>query len=191
MSVRLLYCVIACLLLCAGCGGRDNDSPVPRPRAYPRIILPDTLYSALPGVPVRLEANRDAVAAVRQGEDGRSIWIDLRYPSLMSTLSITVTPTLDAQKLDEAVDNRLERILLNIGGNHSELTELMSAGGYDCRMFTVRSGTVTPLQFLAIGDDRIVAGTLVLDYPAESADSLSPLLDAAGKDMLHMLRGLK
>lgn len=188
MRAFLLYIVI--LAVATVSCRREEDRATPRPRAYPRIEVPQADYTVAEGVPVHMEVNSHAEYSLHGGETPGWIWIDVRYPTLGATLSMTVTPELDAAALEQALDNRLERIGLNNGGRSGESRTIRSPGGFMSRMVTLGAGTVTPLQFVSVSNRRLVSGALVLDRAAASADSLRPVVECAGRDIVHLLNNL-
>ena len=98
------------------------------------------------------------------------------------------------EALARAIDNRIARMALNAGGARSELTELTSEGGYECRVMTTPAGTVTPLQFLAFrpAGGEIVSGALFIDGAATAQpDSFAPIVRAVERDIVHALKHLK
>lgn len=177
-------------LLLAACGG--GESAVPRPEAFPRANLYDTVYHQLDSVPALFYVNDSTVVVPddRRSDDAR--WVTLSYPRYKALMYLTFTPVTPAT-LDGVVDNRIERMSLNAGSSRSELVELTSEGGFACRMLTKRSGTVTPVQFLAVSPALVVSGALFLQHQASptSPDSLAPVITAVETDILHALRRLK
>ena len=134
----LLLSALALVVLLNSCdsGGR----PVPRPEGYPRIALYEAVYRNDSIGPVIFESNAGtAVTERRQGADGTG-WLTLAYPRYGATLYLTASPAT-ASTLGGIIDNRLERISLNIGGATTELTELTGKGGWHGRVTLPPSDT--------------------------------------------------
>lgn len=181
-------------MVLAGCSGR-SDQAVPRPKAMPRIEIPqpqyrDTLISGL-----HLQLSKAAtVASDSSAREGHE-WLNITYPSLYGkpVIYLTLTQVSGDAERSRVLDNRAERMALNSGGNRSELTELESAGGFHCQMLFTPRGTVTPVQILAVGGDHVVSGTLFIDglnNPAE-ADRYAPVISAVQTDMLQLLQQIR
>ena len=93
------------------------------------------------------------------------------------------------------VSNRRQRMALNLGESRSREDSFENAAGYECLIIRATDGssTVTPVQFLACnaGEGRVVSGVFALWRRAESADSVAPVVEAAYRDVFHLLAGLK
>lgn len=188
----LLLSALALVVLLNSCdsGGR----PVPRPEGYPRIALYEAVYRNDSIGPVIFESNAGtAVTERRQGADGTG-WLTLAYPRYGAILYLTASPAT-ASTLGGIIDNRLERISLNIGGATTELTELTGKGGWHGRVTLTPSGSATPLQILATSPcgDCVVSGALFLERAATatSPDSLAPALEAVRDDLIHAVNALR
>lgn len=165
----LLPPALALVVLLNSCdsGGR----PVPRPEGYPRIALYEAVYRNDSIGPVIFESNAGtAVTERRQGADGTG-WLTLAYPRYGATLYLTASPAT-ASTLGGIIDNRLERISLNIGGATTELTELTGKGGWHGRVTLTPSGSATPLQILATSP----RATALSAERFSSKERLQPLL---------------
>lgn len=188
----LLPYLAAFVLMAASCTHNQNN-PVPKPEAWPRITVPDGEYHAekLNGVNVTL--NNSASIHVREPESGKGLWFDLCYPQFPeATIYLSLSDFDNTTKLDEAIANRRERMRLNSGGATTELTELISSGGWHSEMAFTRSSLTTPVQILAHdGHHRLLSGTLYLNYPpATSPDSIAPIVSSVGRDLMELLRNL-
>ncbi len=178
-------------ILATACGSRGDDRAIPRPEAYPRISMPDSSYTLLDVRGTKFEIN--SAATVDSASTGTSgSWITLFYPGvdcadIYLTLSISTPDSILSM-----MDNRRQRMSLNLSGSKAILTELTSAGGWEAEMITGSEALSTPVQILARKDDRMLSGTLYLRVPpATDPDSVRPITDAAGRDMLTLLKSLR
>lgn len=188
----LLPSALALVVLLNSCDG--GGRAVPRPEGYPRIALYEAVYRSDSIGPVIFESNAGtAVTERRQGADGTG-WLTLAYPRYGAILYLTASPAT-ASTLGAIIDNRLERISLNIGGATTELTELTGKGGWHGRLTLTPSGSATPLQILATSPrgDCVVSGALFLEgaATATSPDSLAPALEAVRDDIIHAVNALR
>ena len=171
--------VIAALLL-AACSSKP---PVPKPEAWPRLQPYPEAYTAVDGFAVNDSAR------VSQPADGQ---LSAFYPRYGATLYVTFTPAADEARRQQVIDNRTERMALNTGGARSEVTELVSDGGYHCQLILTPAKTATPVQFLAVGKTQIVSGSAFLpDAAAAPTDSLAPFIHALYADILYALKHLR
>lgn len=174
---------VMAVLMTAGCSRRP--APVPRPEAWPRIeAYPPSYTHVIDGFAVNDSAR------VTPGDSAG--WFTLTYPRYGNARLYLTFTRVEPARLATAIGNRIERMALNSGGGRSELTELTSEGGYECRLMSTPAGTVTPLQFLAFRPDgRIATGALFVEGASTSApDSFAPVTDAVSRDLLYALRHL-
>lgn len=189
LSSILTFLTAVCVaVLMTACGQKDEGRAVPRPDAWPRINTYPAAYHNLPGVPVEFPVNDSTVI---QATD-KAEWVTVRYPRYHASLHLTFTPTAPGN-IEEVVDNRVERMALNSGGNESEITELTNPSGFKAQLMKTPRGSITPLQILAIGNNMVVSGALELSNPddLQRPDSLAPIIDAVEADLLHALKNLQ
>lgn len=192
--VHIAIVTLALGMFVQSCGNdSSNRKPVDTPRriAYPRIDTYDTVYTAIGDLPVNMEVNAGAVVSIPRTENEDVIWIDVDYPRYKATLHCTVMAT-DPQKTPMIVDNRTQRMSLNLGENAAtQLTVRSRSGVYDSVVLTTTGQTLTPVQFLSVGQRWIVSGALQWhDTMLSSADSISPIVDAVTRDVTHTVLAL-
>lgn len=191
-NVLMLLAVIVLTAMC-GCG-RKGDRPVPRPQAYPRIEFPDSVYVPVEVGGVTMLFN-DATE-IHESPSGamKGAWIDVRYKCLTTPeLYLTLTQSDDSVELDLALDNRRERMALNLGQDSAELVELTSRGGWNCQLVVARASATTPVQLLAWKDGEMLSGALVVNVPDSlRADPayIAPVVEGVERDMLTLLKNL-
>lgn len=184
------YCLVIFLFqlltIISGCSGH-SDTPTPRPVAYPRLSVAPETYHPINAAGVSLEINDAAVDSLYARQS--STWLNITYPAYCngSVIYCTITPTSQSE-IDRVIDNRLERIALNLGGSPAEVTNLQSPAGWDCRIVKALSPIVTPLQFIASGNEKVITGAYYISAPG---DSVAPLIDAVERDIIHLLKTLK
>ncbi len=170
--------------------GSTDRVAIPRPAAYPRIWLYDTLRCAVPEAsPLLFYANAGAAVSRPHDGDGDSRWLNIAYPRYNAVVYCTFTSVTDANR-DKVLDNRLERMGLNAGGLPSEVLTLDSPGGFHSQLLVTPAESLTPLQFLSTdGKGWVVSGAAYLDYApsAAIADSIAPVISALKADLLYAL----
>lgn len=191
-NVLMLLAVIVLTAMC-GCGHK-GERPVPRPQAYPRIEFPDSVYVPVEVGGVTMLFN-DATE-IHESPSGamKGAWIDVRYKCLTTPeLYLTLTQSDDSVELDLALDNRRERMALNLGQDSAELVELTSRGGWNCQLVVARASATTPVQLLAWKDGAMLSGALVVNVPDSlRADPayIAPVVEGVERDMLTLLKNL-
>lgn len=184
--MRLIPVIL--LLAAVACDGGSREDAVPRRRAYPRVAVPDSTYARVSGVPLVFEACRAAEARVDSG--GR--WLTLHYPAYDTDVYVTFSPAASADALQAALDNRRERMSLNLYGAPATTSHVASADGTFEAALVYAPGTGTPLQFVATDGARwVVSGAASMDVEAGAPyDSVRPMVDVLHRDMVHALRTL-
>lgn len=176
--------------LLAGCTSDTAHTPVPRRTAFPRITLCDTLYAAVDSLPVHIELNSALKADVTKRMDG-SVWLTARYPAYNATLYVTLSPVTESE-VESVIDNRTERMHLNINGAGINIEEADNASGYRSNIVRTLSPSSTPLQFLAVNPARarwVVYGSVFFEGSSAttSLDSIMPVYDAVARDLRHAM----
>lgn len=183
--------ILAAVLVLAACP-RGGDTPVPRPLAYPRMAIYDSVYTALPGIPLHLELSAHAVTSVDSTHSGadKALWLNASYPAYNATLHLTLTPVTPATA-PEVIHNRTERMALNSGGNPTEISELSSLSGFNSQILLTPAGSVTPVQFLSVSPQWVVSGALYLPDAEINPDSVAPVLQAVRRDLIHAAQTIR
>ncbi len=187
MSPRLTL-IFAALFILVSCS-RSGDTPVPRPMAYPRIPVHDSVYTAVPLIPIHFELPTAAHTTIDSSHT-ESIWINAAYPAYKATLHCTITP-VTGQTAHEIIRNRTERMSLNTGGHPTEITQLTSPSGYESQILLTPSGTVTPVQFISVSPQWVVSGALYIQPHHSSPDSVAPILRAVRRDLIHASKTIR
>lgn len=199
-------CVVSLLaLLFCGCNSDNGGTAaVPRPRAYPRVALYDASRYVFPdSFPVMFPVNAAAEHTLENHSGGgaQNAWLTVRYPRYGLAVYITCAEASDSVQLARIVDNRLERIGLNIGDNAMvDHVAVDNPYGFYSRLLLTRSvGSPAPVNFIAIGtrDDgsgAVVSGSAVLESEAAitaDADSIAPVVKAIIADISHSLSQIR
>lgn len=182
----------------AGCSGNTEPgrnaadvAPVPRRHAYPRVEIPDSVYTDMAAgtTTLHIAVSDAATVTLRISDDGNSQFVDAAYPDFNSTIFFTVTP-VDRATAGDVIANRMERIRLNLGSSDAELFEFDSPGGFENKLFVSRGDISTPVQFIATdGNAFVVSGAaFVRDASPATADSIAPVVDMLRRDILHALK---
>lgn len=183
--MRLLPAIVPLLLV--SCSGGGDTATVPRRTAYPRPQLPDTAMIASRQAPMHFLVNAEARdTAPRPG------WLDVAYPTLGASVHVSFTAT-DPLNIKAVKENRMERLMLNLGDAHAANSEFVNPAGYDI-LLSEAEGSLTPLQFLATDDSAwVVSGAVYFADPqaAEAVDSMRPIISALRRDLLKSLENLR
>lgn len=196
MKIASACILAASLAVLPACSGAGLQRSAPRPQGYPRVQAYDTAYAAVSGLPVHFEANRQAQAEV-ETKDGGAVWLTVSYPAYDARLMCTLTP-VTAATAESVVDNRAERMSLNVIGSEPQVDELVNDAGYAAVIIYDPVAVATPVQFLAApaeidGGGWVVSGTAFFDSAQAGAplDSLAPMAETMLRDVRHSIRSLR
>lgn len=173
----------------------ENIKPIPRRTAYPRITVCDTLYKKTSLLPINFEINAEATAInlKRNHTNDKSLWVDINYPIYNGTLSCTFSQAADSISINKILDNRTERIALNLGESSFEITDINTPHGISGKIFLTQTNMVTPLMFLATNHHNwVLSGSFGFNLSQTiNYDSVAPILDAVNYDLIHAIKTLK
>lgn len=177
--------MILAVLAAGACSGPSAPPSVPRPRAYPRIEVYPPEYRDLKVGPLILAVNEGARSQVN------GLWADIAYPAYGMTVNLTVTP-VSSVDLEQVIDNRTERMALNLGGAQAQMTQFLTEGGASATLLVSRSASgLTPIQFLATDSAGwVLSGVVAAADAVANLDSIRPALDSVEADVVEMLRRL-
>lgn len=183
----LLSLIIFSAVATTGCSGGSNEGAIPKPQAYPRLSLPDSVFTTLRIADVEFQLN--SAATVSESERDDATWIDITYHGIEGGKLYLTLSTAPAERLPDLIENRIQRASLNVGNATTEVTELTSAGGWDGILLVTRSSLTTPVQIIAHDDRHLLSGALYLQMsPTATPDSISPIIETVKRDMLTTLQ---
>lgn len=189
----LTHAIIPLVALLSAGACSHTDKATPRPYAYPRIPLYDTIYRALPGLPLNLEVNTSTIADDSLVNTNGLRWITLSYPAYNAKFYITITPYSSTPELDKIIANRNDRMARNINTPYTRATTILSspAPEYQTRLVQAMDNSPMPLQILTVGPRHVISGALHLANPYARLDSIRPMVDAVTADMIHLATNLR
>lgn len=188
LSTKHMMPVMAgALMLAAFTGCRDTGSTpqLPRREAYVRINPYPAEYTAA-NLPVHFIVNSHAIIATSRKDDG-TYWLTATYPRYGAALYCTFTPVRDREEKIRTVENRLERMQLNIADTRID-SEETTGPDFTATLVTTPSASATPVQFLiypATGSGWVVSGATFFPgvKPGAPTDSVAPMIKAIEADV--------
>lgn len=179
----LIALALSSALLMGSCMHRPR--PVPRRTAYPRVeALPDSMVSRQLGN-ISVQINSSAITV--QPKEG---WMNVSYPVFGATLHLTSSPYRTPQQLTQTLENRLERMSLNLGDTPARELKFTNDAGFECTLLAAESGA-TPLQLLAVGPDEVFSGVVVFNGSTTPVDSIAPIIKELDQQMITLLKNLR
>lgn len=177
------------IMLLAAC----NQTYLPKPIGYNRIVLPDATYQNLPDtLPYQFEYSKHAELRKNESWITERYWVDLYYPYFDAEVQVTYKPITSKKISDELLNDsyRLtskhnvkaysieEKILVLKSGNVASVTEL--------------EGEV-PSQFqfhITDSTNNFLRGALYFKTASKN-DSLAPAINFIKEDIIHLLNTLE
>ncbi len=170
----------------------DDNIATPRRTAYPRIEVYNSTYTDTCLHPInRIHAEINTNATIDFTQKDNNKWITIKYPRYAMELYCTCTPT-DKSTIDEVINNRSERMALNIDGLTSEFTEIATPSGVMGKIINSPDSKVTPIQFIASDNKSwVFSGALYNNNKSTNTDSISPVINAVNRDIIHLIKTLR
>jgi lipoprotein len=182
-TLFLAAALTAILLSAAGCGEKKATPPqeLPKEKKALPLHICDTVYNAVDTLPVTVMVNAETGMTVPD-----SVTMKLRYQAYRGTLNIAAIDT-GAGVVKAQTDLMMQRL----GQNAAEQLRITSAGGYRTTILVATSPVAVPVQFLAVGNSKILSGYFAFDSEPEETDSLLPVIDALRRDMIFAAENFK
>ena len=134
-TISVFLLLILSAVMAVSCGDRSSaslpeGSDVPLRYAYPRVAVPDTLYSRLQSGPLSFEVNSAATACASANDRG----LDLFYPAYRGKIYLSVNDEMSAERLSSAIANRRQRFALNLAGAPAKSSVFVNDVGFVCEL---------------------------------------------------------
>ncbi|GAB4383992.1 MAG: gliding motility lipoprotein GldD [Salibacteraceae bacterium] len=188
-SVTLSFVVLFWLL--AGCGGDIS----PKPKAYPRIALPEPDYlqpaDSSWNCPYIFEASRYSYLTVDPRYREEPCWINIYYPRYKATIHLTYFPLQDdlAFHIEETRKLAMKHISKATQINET-LVENPQARVYGL-VYDFRGETASDMQFfLTDSVHHFVRGALYFNM-RPNKDSLAPVIAYIKNDLDHFITSFR
>lgn len=191
---HIFICIILTAIL-VSCG--SGDTSVPRPHAFPRIEMYDTVSRVVDLGYGDIRAC--AAADIRVKGVGAC---DIVYPRYGATIYVSIVPAAP-DSLDYHWANRNQRIALNLEGTPAYDAAVSAPAGCVARLVVADGVCVTPVQSVCIDTVRAVVlnATAFMHNPLPDAtsanvapsavDSLRPVVQALTADLRRLVAAFR
>lgn len=184
----VFFCLlpIACCLL--SCGGDDDETIAPKPRAYFRLAFPEKKYvsydSVCPftfDVPVYSKIEKD------KNYRAEPCWLNMEFPTLNGTLHLTYHPLHgDINEYLEETNELASKHQIKASGIEEKLVSKDSSKVYGL-IYEIGGNAASSIQFfLTDSTNHFIRGALYFNA-APNTDSIAPVVDFVRKDIYHMI----
>jgi len=182
----LLPLPLVLLLLLSSC----SEDPVPKPRGYPRLDLPEATYASWRGAcPFEAEVPTYALALEKPGTTAANAdtacYMTLRFPGQRANVFLTCRKIQgDLRQLIEDAHAFKDKHEAKAARIRSERVERDSARVFGT-LFDVEGDVASPMVFyLTDSTTRFLYGSLYFDA-RPNADSLEPVTGRIREDLRH------
>lgn len=180
--------ILFVLFICS-CEG----SYVPKPKGYNRIDLPQHSYMATPDtLPYRFEYSEAATLERHKSPMATKNWIDLKYYDLGGEIQLTYLPIRNGEKDLISMVNDAFRLASKhqVKASGIERAEIKVDSITSATIFKLQGEVPSQFQFFATdSSNHFLRGALYFRTSTKN-DSLEPVIDFIGEDMLHMINTL-
>ncbi len=171
---------------------------MPKPRGYPKIILPQREYtwfedSLCPfrfSYPTYAVINRDTAFLDTLPEN--PCWFNLTFPSLNGNLHISYKEIDDRQPLSKLVEEA-HRLSYKHVIKAEFIEERMVNNGHSVSglMYDIGGNTASGFQFFLTDSHRHFLRASLYFYNTPNADSIAPVLEFVRDDLLHLIESFR
>jgi gliding motility-associated lipoprotein GldD len=189
-----LIMVTLMVLLAESCG----EVPVPRPKGYFRIDLPEKHYAAFnddgsrPDIPLRFEYPSYGTISSDSSGHAEPGWFNIEFPRYKARIYLTY------KDVNGDLGNLVEQTYtMNVKNHITKADAINEAAIYDRDkrifgiLYDLKGNTATAVQFYATDSTRhYLRGSLYFESEP-NADSLAPVIDFFRKDIVHLIETLK
>ena len=172
-----------------------KDDPVPKPRAYARIDLPEPEYLLTQGeawvCPFTFEYSQYSAITVDPRYQNRPCWYNLYYPKYRATVHLTYTQ-IDDDLAEHIEDSR--KLAMKHIAKAAQIEEGLVEDPEN-RVFGIvydfKGETASDMQFfLTDSTDHFLRGALYFTV-SPNKDSLAPVIDYVKKDIGRMIASFR
>jgi len=191
---------ILMLLIYSGMLIGCREVPVPKPRGYFRIDLPERKYTSFRGSSKELQDllplsfEYPVYGEISSGSDYKYEpgWFNIDFPFYKATIHLTYKDVRNdlEELIEQSYRMNVKNHISKADAINEEIFENPDKGVYGI-LYDLKGNTATALQFFVTDSVKhFLRGSLY--FSAEpNADSLAPLIDFFRKDILHLIETLE
>lgn len=189
--VVLLVGVVA-----AACGGGNSDF-VPKPKAYPKMALPQKSYQAVSPTDLPLNFDIPKYSQLQPDTNQQGVhtpgWYNLQFPSLDVTLHLTYYKFNSWNLFDSLIYDTRKLVNKHIQKADDIVerpTQFLNSQAKGL-VFSIQGNTATNFNFYVTDSaSHFLRGALYFNHHTES-DSIAPVYQFVEADVLHLIKSLK
>jgi gliding motility-associated lipoprotein GldD len=186
--LRIVF-VLSVLISCIACDpDPEEETIIPKPRAYPRIDFPSHTYKTYDSIcPYKFETPVYSVVRPDEGGNTEPCWINIFYPRFGAVIHVSY----------KVIDGNLEKYLIDSDDLAKKHT--VKANGLEENpifrdsakvfglLYDIKGNAATSLQFYVTDSTKnFLRGSLYFNVPP-NIDSLEPVINFLREDVIHMI----
>ncbi len=186
--IKLTFVIIVFSFLCNSC----SDSPIPKPRAYPRIDFPALTYKNVQVSACNYSFDLADFAILRNDPypSGDECWYNIHYPKFNATLHLSYRKIRNRDDLFKVINDSREMVYKHVLRADEIIENYISKPQIHGIFYEIQGSTATNAQFFVTDSTaNFLRGSLYFNQVTD-ADSIQPVLQFLKKDMLHVLSTL-
>jgi gliding motility-associated lipoprotein GldD len=181
--MRITIGIYFLILLIYGC---SDSTPLPKPRAYPRIEYPERKYITFDSVSCPFTFEYPSYATIKNKE--RECWFDLFMPDFQARIHCSYLPVNNQEEFDDLVKDAYEIAdRINARANYMEDSRMKNNHGVSGVIFEWSGPAASNLHFfLTDTTQHFFKGALYFDARVQP-DSLAPISAFIIEDIRHLI----
>lgn len=185
-KIRLAVYLVILIIASTSC----NEPPIPKPRGYIRIDLPEKRYTTFDSCyPFRFEYPVYAHVTPDTSRQAMPFWLNMNFGQMKATLFLSYKPIKKNELATYLEDNHLflSRHIAKSNGIEELRIENSHSRIFGTLYNINGTGAASPIQFfLTDSTHHFVRGALYFNFTPNN-DSLRPVIEFLNSDLIHMV----
>ncbi|MFA6057547.1 MAG: hypothetical protein WC756_05070 [Taibaiella sp.] len=194
MSYRIFILPLLCAVTFCSC---RPSTPVPKPRGYYRIELPQHAYRNFDstGFPFRFEYpvyGKISQDANLNKEEGSPYWLNVEFPDMGATIYLSYKPVTAQEPLPKLIEQSYKLSYAHdIRADYIKSPQFKTKNGLTGVFYSVGGNAASAYQFFVTDNEKhFIRGALYFNT-TPNADSLKPANDFLRKDIEYLVETIQ
>ena len=186
---RVVIIFIGLLLFFSAC---QEETPIPKPRAYPRVIYPEKEFQPFSDSDCPFVFAYPTYTLIKEDkppeEPVHPCWFNVYYPDFDASIHCTYVPIDGAASFEKARADAYKMAgWHNKKATYIEDIPLKNEQGVEGMLFNMQGPSASPIQFyLSDYEQHFFRGSLYFNTHTRP-DSLAPVIDFIKADVINMI----
>lgn len=184
-----------CVIAIAGCS--DGRVRVPKPRAYPRVVFPERVYTQfeMEDCPLAFQYPEYMTIVKRENffdnKPAHPCWFDLDAPALGARIHCSYYPVSSAKSFSELVTDAFRMAdRINQRANYMDELRIGNAQGVSGLLMEFAGSAASPLHFYLTDSTQHFLKASLYFQSKVIPDSLAPITDFLREDLAVMINSM-